>query len=160
MALCGGFRRSEERSLVKTCSRLPLWSPRSPFHWHVFDMLVMSVGSCVFFHHAEWLGGPRTICSIILPCGSEPQSHCAGLPSCLSSGLSLQCRMGDNRLIAAPSACGTIRPALGAFWNTWGPLKFKCPTDTCLSAVFLVNTSSRLSAHEVHKNPQSIRRRK
>lgn len=66
--------RSEERSLVKTCSRLPLWSPRSLFHWYVFDMLVMSVGSCVFFHHAEWLGGPRTICSIILPCGSEPQS--------------------------------------------------------------------------------------
>lgn len=59
------------------------------FLWDVLDMLVMSVGPCVFFHRAEWLGGPGPISRIILLCGPEPLSHCPGLPSCLSSGPSL-----------------------------------------------------------------------
>lgn len=72
----------------------------SPFFWDVFDMLLMSVGSCVFFHLAERLGGPGPISGVILRRGLEPLSHCPSFPSCLSSGPSLQCRMGDNLLIA------------------------------------------------------------
>lgn len=43
--------------------------PSLLFLWNLFDMLVMSVGSCVFFHRAEWLGGPGPISCIILLCG-------------------------------------------------------------------------------------------
>lgn len=103
---------------------------------------------CVFFHHAEWLGGTGPISGVILLCGPEPLSHCPGLPSCLSSGPSLQCRMGDKLLITWPSACRAIRPTLSAS-KMWLPIKFKCPTDVCLSAVclsavFLANVSPPL----------------
>ncbi|GAA6218439.1 uncharacterized [Lates japonicus] len=63
----------------------------------------------------ESLGGPEPISRIILACGLEPLSHCPSLPSCLNSGPSLQCRMGDNLLIARPSARRTIKLTLSAF---------------------------------------------
>lgn len=112
----GLTRRAWEGSPVNSRSCPPLWSPHLPLLilWDVFDMLLMSAGPCVFFHRAEWLGGPgEPIAGVFsLLCGPEPLSHCPGLPSCLSSGPSLQCRMGDNLLIAAPSGCRTIRPTL------------------------------------------------
>ncbi|KAK2879799.1 hypothetical protein Q8A73_023611 [Channa argus] len=91
----------------------PSLEPPAPllFLWDMFDMPVMSVGSCVFFHRAEWLGA-GTISCIILLCGPEPLSHCPSLPSCLSSGPSLQERMGDNLLIAERSTRRTIRTTL------------------------------------------------
>lgn len=80
----------------------PAPEPLSPllFLWDVFDMLLMSVGSCVLLNCAEWLSGPGPISSIILLCGMQPVSHCPSLPSCRNLGAGLQCRMGDNPLIA------------------------------------------------------------
>jgi len=65
---------------------------------------------CVFpsCRLAGWTGG----LSVALFC-YVARSHrvtAPGLPSCLGSGPSLQCRMGDNLLIVAPSGCRTIRP--------------------------------------------------
>lgn len=81
---------------MKQLFQSPSLEPPLLFLWDVFDMLLMSLGSCVLFHCTEWLSGPGPISCIILLCGLEPLSP-AFLP--VSPGPGLQCRMKDNPLI-------------------------------------------------------------
>lgn len=56
--------------------RQPPPPPPTPvFLWDVLDMLLMSVGSCVFFLCPESLGGSGSIFCVSLLCGPEPPSH-------------------------------------------------------------------------------------
>lgn len=96
MAYWGGHQQSG--GSVSLCDAPPTHPQH--FLWLVLDMLLMSAGSCLLFHGAEWLGGSEPISLCILLCGSEAPGQSAGLPSCVCAGSGLQCRMGDNLLIA------------------------------------------------------------